>query len=102
MSLIHRTPPGKPKPKVLSINPGTMVQLAGFYQKLKSFWSCSHMTHIIYIHFIKFNLNLNEFQESNNYFKSYQMSKIEYFAELYFNLNLHLNLNVKLDFQANS
>ena len=75
--------------------------------------SCSHMIccqhymshinlHILYIHFIKFNLNLKEFQESNNYFKSYQMNKIEYFDELYFSLNLHLNLNIKLDFQKNS
>ena len=28
--------------------------------------------HIFYIYFIKFNLNLKEFQGSNNYFKSYQ------------------------------
>ena len=41
--------------------------------------------HILYIHFIKFNLNLKEFQESNNYFKSYQVNKIEYYYELYFN-----------------
>ena len=87
--------------------------VTGFYPKLKSFWSCSHMNccqhcilHInllmLYIHFIKFNLNLKEFQESNNYFKSYQLNKIEYFEELYFNLNLHLNLNIKLDFQGSS
>ena len=77
-----------------------MVQLTGHYQKLKSFWSCSHMTYIIYI-FISSSSNLNEFQESNNYFKRYEVHKIEYFVEIYFNLNLHLNLNVKLDFQAN-
>ena len=58
--------------------------------KLKSFWSCSLMNccqqymlpinlHILSIHFIKFNLNLKEFQESNNYFKSYQVNNIEYF-----------------------
>ena len=58
--------------------------------------------HYIYIHCIKFNLNLKEFQESNNYFKSYQVNKIEYFDILYFNLILHLNLNIKPDCQVNS
>ena len=58
--------------------------------------------HILYIHFIKLNLNLKEFQESNNYFKSYQVNKIEYFNEIYFNLTLHSNLNIKADFQVNS
>ena len=58
--------------------------------------------YIFYIHFIKLNLNLKEFQESNNYFKSYQVDKIEYFDELYFNLNLHSNLNIKLDYQEGS
>ena len=58
--------------------------------------------HILYIHFIKLNLNLKEFQESINYFQSYQANKIGYFVELFFNLNLHLNLNIKLDFQVNS
>ena len=68
--------------------------VTGFYPRLKSFWSCSHMNccqhymlhislHILYIHFIKFNLNLKEFQESINYFKSYQVNKIGYFVELY-------------------
>ena len=58
--------------------------------------------HILYIHFIKVNLNLKEFQEYINYFKSYQVTKIEYYVEIYFNLNLHLNLNIKPDFQVNS
>ena len=58
--------------------------------------------HILYIHFIKLNLNLKEFQEFINYLKSYQKNQIGYFVELYFNLNLHLNLNIKLDFQVNS
>ena len=58
--------------------------------------------HILYIHFIKFNLNLKEFQESTSYLKSYQVNKIGYFVELYFNLNLHSNLNIKQDFQVNS
>ena len=43
---------------------------------------------------IKFHLNLKEYEESNNYFHSYQVNKIEYFVELYFNLNLYLNLNI--------
>ena len=38
--------------------------------------------HILYIYFIKFNLNLKEFQESNNYFKSSQENKIEYLDEI--------------------
>ena len=90
-----------------------MLSVTGCYPKLKSFWSCSHMKccqhymlyinlHILYIHFIKFNLDLNKFQESISYFKSYQVNKIGYFVELYFNLNLHLNLNIKSDFQVNS
>ena len=88
-------------------------RVTGFYPKLKSFWSCSHMSccqyymlhinlHTIYIYFIKLNLNLKEFQESFNYFKSYQVNKIGYFVELYFNLNLHSNLNIKPDVQVNS
>ena len=56
----------------------------------------------LFIHFIKFSLNLKEFQEFINYFKSYQVNKIGYFVEIYFNLNLHLNLNIKPDFQVNS
>ena len=58
--------------------------------------------HILYILFIKMNLNLKEFQESNNYIKSYQENKIEFLDEIYFNLNLHPNMNIKLDFQDNS
>ena len=68
--------------------------VTGFYPKLKSFWSCSHMNcclhsmlhinlHILYIYFIKLNQNLKEFQESNIYFKSYQVNKIEFLDELY-------------------
>ena len=59
--------------------------------------------HILYILFItKLNLNLTEFQESNIYFKSYQENKIGFLNELYFNLKLHLNLNIKPDSQENS
>ena len=47
------------------------------YPRIKSFWSCSHMNqcqhymlhinlYILIIHFIKLNLNVKEFQESNN------------------------------------
>ena len=54
------------------------ISLTGFYPKLKSLWSCSHMNccqhymlhiipNILNIHVIKLNLNLKEFQESNNY-----------------------------------
>ena len=60
----------------------------GLYAEFKSSWSCSHMNcclhfildinlHILYIRFIKMNLNLKEFQLSNKYFKSYQEDKIE-------------------------
>ena len=55
--------------------------------------------HILYIHFIKLNLNLKEFQESINYLKSYQVNKIGYLVESYFNLHLHLNLNIKMVFR---
>ena len=67
--------------------------------------STLHVTHqytILYIHFIKLNLNLKEFQECNKYFKSYQESKIEFLDESYFKLILHLILNIKSDFQENS
>ena len=68
------------------------VVLTGFYPKLKSFWSCSHMKcskhymlhinlHILYIYYIMLKLNLKEFQESINYFKSYQVNKIGNFIE---------------------
>ena len=87
--------------------------LTGFYPQLKYFLSCRHMNycqhymfhinlHIIYIYFFKFNLILKEFQEPNNYFKSYQLNKTEYFVELYFNSNFNSNLNIKLDFQEKS
>ena len=76
--------------------------LTGFYPKVKSFLACSHMNccqhymlhinlHILYILFIKLNFDLKEFQVSNNYFKRYQENKMN----LYLNLNLHSNLNVK-------
>ena len=63
--------------------------VTGLDPKLKSFWSCSQMNcclhnmvhinlHILYIYFIKFNLNLKELQESNNYFKSYQENKMNH------------------------
>ena len=68
--------------------------VTGFYPKLKSLWSCSRKNcsqhymlhinlHILYIYFIKLNLNLKEFQESNNSFNSYQVNKTGYFDELY-------------------
>ena len=57
--------------------------------------------HILYIYFIKMNLNLKEFQESIKYNKSYQENKIEFLDELYFNSNLHSNLNIKPEFQEN-
>ena len=38
--------------------------------------------HILYIYFIKRNLNLKEFQESNNSIKSYQENKMEFLDEL--------------------
>ena len=66
--------------------------LTGLYPKLKSFWSCSHMNrclhsilhinlHILYIDFIKMNLNLKEFQVSKKYFKSYQENKNDFLDE---------------------
>ena len=67
------------------------LAITGFYPKLKSFWSCSHMNcsqhytlqinlHILYIYFIKMNLNLKEFQESNKYIKGYQENKRNIFG----------------------
>ena len=51
--------------------------------------------HILYILFIKLNFDLKEVQVSNNFFKSYQENKMKFLDELYFNLNLHLNLNIE-------
>ena len=56
--------------------------------------------HILYIHFIKFNLNLKEFQESINYFKSYQENKIGYFVASYFYFYLHLNWKFQIRFSG--
>ena len=58
--------------------------------------------HILYIYFIKMNLDLKECQESNFYFKSCQENKIKFLDELYFKLKLHSNVNFKLDFEENS
>ena len=58
--------------------------------------------YILYILFIKLNLNLKDFQESNVCFKSYQENKIEFLDEIYSNLNLHSNWNIESDFQENS
>ena len=58
--------------------------------------------HILYIYFIKLNLNLKEFQESINFIKSYQENKIEFLDEIYVKLNLHSNLNIRSDYQENS
>ena len=58
---------------------------------------------ILYIYFIKLNLYLKEFQESNNCIKSYQENKIEFILDkLYIKLKLDSNLNIKSAFQENS
>ena len=62
--------------------------------------TCCTSINIFYISISSsFNLNSKEFQASINCFKSYQVSKIEYFVLLYFNLKLYLNLNITLNFQ---
>ena len=77
-----------------------------FLSKLKSFWSCSHMNcclhymlhinlHILYINFIKLNLNLKEFQASNKYFNSYQENKIEYTWMNY----IHIEITFECEYQ---
>ena len=97
------------EPNTLSYNEAP----TGFYTKLKSFWSCSHINcclyymlhinlHILYTYFIKMNLNLKEFQEFNKSFKSYQENKNIFLDELNFKLKLHSNLNIRSDFQENS
>ena len=98
---------------MMTSNSSSKRGVTGFYPNLKSFQSCSHMNccqhymqhinlHILYIYFIKLNIYLKEFQESIHYFKSYQVNKNGYFVQLYFNLNLHLNLNIKPDYLVNS
>ena len=37
--------------------------------------------HFLYIYFIKMNLNLKEFQESNKYFDSYQEARLNFLDE---------------------
>ena len=56
--------------------------------------------HILYIHFTMFNLNLKEFQESYNYFKSYQVNKNEYFDELYFQLEFTFEFEYQAGFSG--
>ena len=51
--------------------------------------------YILYILFIKLNFDLKELQVSNNYFTSSQENKMKFLDGLYFNLNLHSNLDVK-------
>ena len=58
--------------------------------------------HTLDIYFIKMNLNLKEFQESNNYNKSCQENSIEFLDEFQFKLKLHSNLNIRSDFDENS
>ena len=66
--------------------------VTGFYPKLKSFWSCSHMNcclhymlhinlHILYIDFIKMNLKSERISRSNKHFHSHQENKIEFLDE---------------------
>ena len=57
--------------------------------------------HILYLYFIKMNLNLKELQESIKYIKSYQGNKIEFFNEFYFQFVFHLNFKLKLGFRVN-
>ena len=61
-----------------------------------------HINLHLYMYFVKVNLYLKEFHESNNYIKSYQENKIEFLDERYCILKLHLNLNIISDFQENS
>ena len=74
------------------VSSGTV--LTGFYPKLKSFWSCSHMSccrqnisrinlHILYIIHIR---TRSKIQESNKYIKSYQQNKLEVLDKYYFAL----------------
>ena len=65
------------------------------YEFLSTLYVTYRSTYFIYILLIKFNFDLKEFQVSNNYSKSYQENKMEFFDELYFYLNLHNNLNIK-------
>ena len=59
--------------------------------------------HILYISFIKVNLNLKEFEESNNYIKVMKKTRLNLcLDEIYFKLKLHLNLSIKSDFEENS
>ena len=82
-----------------------MLALTGFYPKLKSYWPCSHMNccqhnmlhinlHIVYIQFIQLNLNLKEFQESINCFKSYQVYKIRYVVQFKFTFKFEYQTSV--------
>ena len=52
--------------------------------------------HIICIYFIKLNLNLDVFQESNNYLKSYQVNKIL----IFYSILLQLEFTFKLEYQT--
>ena len=69
--------------------------VTGFYQRPKSFVSCSHMNcclqnilhinlHILYIIQFKTSRKIQELQESIKYIKSYQGNKIDYLDEFCF------------------
>ena len=79
--------------------------VTGFYPKLKSFWSCSHMncslknilyinSHILYIVHIKTSCKTQELQES------YQENKIDFWI-IFFQFAFYLNFKLKLGFQVN-
>ena len=47
---------------------------------------------------MKMNLNLKEFQESNNHIKSYQENKIEFLDELYIQIEITFGFEYQIRF----
>ena len=52
--------------------------------------------HILYIYFIKLNFGLKELQESNNYFKSYQETKMKFWMNY-----ILIELTFEFEYQIN-
>ena len=89
-----------------------LCEVTGFYQQLKSFWSCSHMNcclqyilhinlHILFVIQVKTSQKIQESRKSNKYLKSYQINKIDDFVQSCVQIAFHLNFKFRPGFQVN-
>ena len=77
--------------------------VTGFHPKLKSFVSCSHMNcclhyilhinlHILYIYFVKLNLNLKEFKNPTSTSKVTKETRLIFYA-------LYIQIEIAFEFE---